>query len=689
MSIADPSWRALPSGEVGRWRWHVATGTLEWDDACARVHGARRGEEPAETWLRVVHPADAARLESSGLWTLAEAQIFRVHDDRGVRGARGVRHLLSRVTHVEGRPGDGTAPGGWVAGLTVDVTAAQEAHGRAAAALETMTDAFLALDAELRLTYVNASAAAAFGEPAEALVGREVLEVFPELRGSVVEDAYRTALETGEVVSLDWERLPGLWVSSEVQPAAEGLHVCFRDSTAVHRAAAVQQRLVTELERQATHDALTGLTNASLLGRRAAEHLASSPSATVTVVALDLDRFGLVNDTLGHAFGDDLLTEVAARLEELAPPGALVARTAGDEFSITLFDAPAAEAEAVAHRALAGLREPVRIRHQELALTASAGLATAGPEGGVDALVRDGGIALHEAKRAGRDRVVWCDARLQADVTRRAALEHDLRRALRDDAQLDLHYQPSFSLATGLPTGVEALLRWTHPSHGPVPPAEAVPVAEESGLILPLGDWVLRRAARQALAWRDVPDLTVWANVAPRQLASGDVPGVLARLVAETGLAPQRLGIEVTESVLADGSPAGAALQEVRALGVRVAIDDFGTGYSSLARLLELPVDVVKIDRSFVTACETPAGHAVLDGIVNLAHGLGASVIAEGVETWEQLAVVRSTSCDAVTGFLLGMPVPAVSQALSRVRLSAPQGARVPRSRTGGATAAR
>ena len=693
MSSTDPLWRALPSGELGRWRWHVATQALEWDDACARLHGARRGETPSETWLRVVHPADVARLERIGLWTVAEAQVFRVTDGTGAP-----RHLLSRVTHVEGAPGDGTAPGGWVAGLTVDVTAAQEAHGRAVVALESMTDAFVALDADLRFTFANAAAARALDRSADGLVGEPLLDAFPELAGTPVETAYRRALATGEVQTVDWERAPSLWVTAEVHPNADGLHVYFRDSTAAHQAAAVQQQLLTELERQTTHDRLTGLASSALVGRRAVEHLGSSEHATVTMVALDLDRFGLVNDTLGHAFGDALLLEVSARLVALAPPGAVVSRHDGDEFALTLFDAAPAEAEALAHRALAAVREPVRVRRQELAVSASAGLATADRRGGVDSLVRDVGIALHEAKRAGRDRVVRCDAALQAGVRDRAQLEHDLRRALRDGDQLALHYQPSFSLATGAPTGVEALLRWCHPVRGPVPPGEAIPVAEESGLVLPLGEWVLATAAAQALAWEDVPDLTVWANVAPRQLASGDVPGALRRLLAETGLPARRLGIEVTESVLADGSPAGAALHEVRALGVRVAIDDFGTGYSSLSRLLELPVDVVKIDRRFVAACESPAGHAVLDGIVNLAHGIGATVIAEGVETWEQLAVLRSTACDAVTGFLLGMPVPAASQALQRVRLSAPTGSgssaassagRVPRSRRAEVPAAR
>jgi diguanylate cyclase (GGDEF)-like protein len=394
----------------------------------------------------------------------------------------------------------------------------------------------------------------------------------------------------------------------------------------------------------------------------------------VALVGIDLDRFSLINDTLGRSTGDEVLREVGSRLAEAAPTGAVVSHSNGDEFAILLRDATPAQVLAVAERALAAVRRPIRLHRQEVHLTACAGLAMADSSRDLDDLARDVDIAVHAAKRTGADSAAWCDDELRADVARRARVERDLRRALAAADQLRLHYQPSFSLVSGAPTGVEALLRWHHPLRGPVPPAEVIPVAEESGLILPLGEWVMGAAAAQAAAWRDVPQFTVWCNVAPRQLVSGDVPGALTGLLARTGLPPHRLGIEVTESVLADGSPAGTALEEVRRLGVRIAIDDFGTGYSSLSRLLAFPVDIVKIDRSFVTACETPAGRAVLEGVVNLAHGIGATTIAEGVETWEQLEVLRQTPCDAVTGFLLGKPVPAQEQALRHVRLVPPRG---------------
>ena len=568
----------------------------------------------------------------------------------------------------------------WVGGVLVDTTADRDADLRAAATLESMAFALVTVDAAFRATYLNHAAEVLLARRSGELAGQALWEGFPSPAATVVERSCRSAMATGQATAFDVPgATEGSWVSGEVHARAGGLDVFLRDSTEDHRAAAEQQRLVAELERQATHDPLTGLANIALAARRATAHLAGAPGATVAIVSFDLDRFGLINDTLGRSAGDELLRELAARLRQAASRGTLLLRCEGDEFAVMLFDASAAEVDALAQRVLAVVREPLHAAGQEVHLTASAGLAVGRPGPGVDVdeflygLVREVDIARHAAKRAGRDRAMWCDAALRAGVDHRTGVERDLRGALRHgDDQLHLHYQPSFSLASGAPTGVEALLRWQHPVRGAVPPSEVIPVAEDSGLVVPLGEWVVATAAAQAARWREVPDLTTWFNVAPRQLVAGDVPSALRRALASTGLPPHRLGVEVTESVLADGSPAGAALSEIRELGVRIAIDDFGTGYSSLSRLLAFPVDLLKIDRSFVVASGTPAGAAVIGGIVDLAHGLGAQVVAEGVETWEQLAAVRSTACDAVCGFLLGRPVAAAEQHLRRARLSPP-----------------
>ena len=675
-----PSQRPVPSGAVGCWSWHPPTGALRWDEACRRLFGALPHESALQAWRRIVHPADQSRLHRPGR-TPEEVLTLRVRDGQGHR------YLLTRTTHVDDGTDGTEGCGGWVSGVMVDITAARDADLRAAAALESMAFAFLAVDTAFRITYLNHAAEVLIGRRFDELAGHVIWERSPHLAGTVLEQSYRRAMATGQTTSFD---VPGATegsrINAEVHPRADGFDVFLRDSTEEHRATAEQRRLVAELEHQATHDPLTGLPNIAFAARRAAAHLAGAPAATVAIVSFDLDRFGLVNDTLGRSVGDELLRELAVRLREVDSHDTLVLRCEGDEFAAVLLDPSAAQVDAVAQQVLAVVREPLRVGRQEVHLTASAGLSVGRPGPGVEldafmyGLVREADIALHAAKRTGRDRAVWCDAALRADVDHRTGVERDLRQALHPGQdQLRLHYQPSFSLASGAPTGVEALLRWQHPVRGAVSPAEVIPVAEDSGLVVPLGEWVVATAAAQAARWRQVPDFTTWFNVAPRQLVAGDVPSALRRALASTGLAPHRLGVEVTESVLADGSPAGAALAEIHGLGVRIAIDDFGTGYSSLSRLLAFPVDLLKIDRSFVLASGTPAGAAVIGGIVDLAHGLGARVVAEGVETWEELAVVRSTACDAVCGFLLGRPVAAADQRLQRARLSPPREGPAPR----------
>jgi diguanylate cyclase (GGDEF)-like protein len=415
---------------------------------------------------------------------------------------------------------------------------------------------------------------------------------------------------------------------------------------------------------RALHDPLTGLPNRSLLLDRliqAQERTARSPGA-VGVLFLDLDGFKTVNDSLGHGRGDELLVAVAKRLEDVLRSGDTAARLGGDEFAI-LVEALDAEREAtlVAERIMLALREPFTLSGHEIAVRASIGVATARGPGGD--LLRDADLAMYQAKAQGRDRVVGFDAGMHAAMIKRLALEGDLRRALERD-ELFLAFQPIVDLADGRPVAAEALLRWNHPTRGEVMPADFVPLAEETGLIVPIGGWVLESACRAATAWVDLP---VSVNVSSVQLRSTEFPGTVAAALAASGLAPGRLILEITETVLVqDVERTARQLMEIKHLGVRIAIDDFGTGHSSLQYLQGLPIDWLKIPKPFVDELASEGGEGVLArAILELGRSFGLQVIAEGIEVEAQSERLQGFGCSVGQGFLFARPL--TPEALERI----------------------
>ena len=556
-----------------------------------------------------------------------------------------------------------------------EAEAARTAETRRAAAevvdsLESFSDMYFGVDADWRITYINAQAEARLGVSRDDVVGRDLWQRFPDLLGTPFEEAYRDAVRTRRPVTVEaCYAAADLWAETRVFPLRRGgLGVYFRDVggrrameeererllAAERRARSAAERAQHDLAHRATHDDLTGLLNRTGLAEQVGTVRDRWPAAGLTVLFVDLDRFGLVNDSLGHAAGDALLVVAGRRLADLAGPTELVARFGGDEFVMVMVDASAVAADRMAAAVIATLSEPVQTGAR-LAVTASVGLSSSSVPAGIDTLLREADAALHRAKDGGGGRAAWFDEQMHLQSVHRVRTERDLRLAL-DRDEFFLEYQPAFDLRYERITHVEALVRWRHPERGVVPPLEFVPIAEEAGLIGRLGEWVLGQVVEQATRWTHVPGLRVWVNVSPRQLADGRMPDVLAAHLARAGLGADRLGIEVTESTFADSSSMAAVLEEVRALGVAVAIDDFGTGYSSLARLGDLPVDVIKIDRSFVQDLGTARGEAVLSSIVTLAHALDAEVIAEGVETLEQLRALSVLGADSASGFLLARP---------------------------------
>ena len=433
----------------------------------------------------------------------------------------------------------------------------------------------------------------------------------------------------------------------------------------------------------AHHDALTGLPNRTLFADRVGQAIARAhrKGGKLAVLFLDLDRFKNVNDSLGHAIGDLLLTAVAARLTACLREEDTAARLGGDEFIISLPDVTgAAEAASVAGRILAELAKPFAIAKHQLHADGSIGIALYPGDGDTaETLMRNADTAMYHAKESGRANYQFFSAQMTERVSRRLSTETDLRRAL-EHGEFKLHYQPLVNLAAARIEGAEALLRWPQPDQRLMPPAEFIPIAEDTGLIVPLGEWVLLEACAQAQAWQTQhPGLRIAVNLSARQFRQKDLIGMIERVLGETGLAPALLELELTESMLMHHAEETIViLKRLDEMGVRLAIDDFGTGYSSLSYLKRFPIHTLKIDRSFVRDISTdPDDAAIVTAIVAMARSLNLSVTAEGVETDEQAAFLRSLACHKAQGYHFGRPMPAAEFAARLGVADAPKSLRV------------
>jgi diguanylate cyclase (GGDEF)-like protein/PAS domain S-box-containing protein len=423
-----------------------------------------------------------------------------------------------------------------------------------------------------------------------------------------------------------------------------------------------RKALEARLTHQALHDGLTKLPNRALFLDRLETALrrGERDRSPVSVLFLDLDRFKAVNDSLGHDIGDQVLTTVAGRLAALVRPGDTAARFGGDEFTFLCESSSAAQAALVADRVADAVGVPITLDgHDDVHLTASIGIAVAETAAvTAEMLLRDADMAMYAAKNGEGVRYEIFDERLRSRTATRLSHEQELRAAIAGD-QLELFYQPLFDAEAGSPpVEFEALVRWRHPQRGLLCPAEFIGLAEESGLIVALDRWVLRRVCDDAVRL-GIEGARIWMNMSPKSL---DAPLLAEQLEADleaTGLAASALGIEITERAVVEGSDETRhTLAHLRELGVELAADDFGTGFSSLSALIQRPVDVLKIDRSFVNELPTEASVAVVRAIVAMAAALGLRTVAEGVEREEQLAAVRSLDCDRVQGFLLARPMP-------------------------------
>jgi diguanylate cyclase (GGDEF)-like protein len=418
------------------------------------------------------------------------------------------------------------------------------------------------------------------------------------------------------------------------------------------------------MRRLAHSDSLTGLANRLQLAEciDAAVTELEPESSGIALLLLDLDGFKAVNDSFGHAMGDELLKMVAHRLRSALRPTDVAARLGGDEFAVLIERVDREQAEAAAHRVLTAVADPYVLSRSTVVISASIGLVHARDARGSQDLMRDGDVAMYRAKADGKNRIVSFEPAMQARVMGRLKLEIELRRGV-EDGQFVLHYQPLVDLSTHKIVGVEALVRWQHPERGLLSPAEFVGVAEDTGLIVPLGQWVLEQATHDAAEWRSAHGrpLAVSVNLSPRQLHDPDLVTVTRRALEVAQLPADSLTIEITENLLLnDTELAKARLAALREVGVKVAVDDFGTGYSSLAYLDRYPVDILKIDRSFVAPLgDSPKSAALVRSVIDLAAALELVAVAEGVESELQGSTLLSLGCRYAQGFYFSPPVPA------------------------------
>ena len=660
-------------GRLGSWTWHPATGEVQWSAELHRILGidASRGVSFA-TLSDLIHPDDRHRVNASIAATAAGGVNFR-EQYRIVR-----TDGIERVVEARGQAiGDADVTTMFVS--VQDVTEQQEAAAivaRLAAIVESSRDAIIGVALDGVVFSWNAGAERLFGYPDTDMIGRKLDRLcLPELEnehgdllswiatGSPI-DEYETVLRHRD----DRRIAVGLTISPTLDAGGT-----LASASVIVRDISERKQLEEQLTQQAFHDALTGLANRALFRDRVQHALAGAGrhASGVAVLFLDLDGFKTVNDSLGHASGDILLLAASRRLQSCVRPGDTVARLGGDEFAVLIDEASEQAATATAGRILKALDDPVTIDGREVVVSASIGIVLGDIGHGADELLKRADTAMYAAKAAGKCRYMVFEPQMHDRVLERLEVGTQLQLALQRD-EFVLHYQPIVRLADGTIEGVEALVRWQHPDRGLLPPGLFIPIAEESGgLIESIGRWVLDRACQQAQAWRadGGRPCVMSVNLSGRQLQNPAVVDDVRSALARSGLDPAFLTLEITESILmSDTVESLDRLRALKDLGVRISVDDFGTGYSSLSYLRRFPVDVLKVDKSFVNDLRgySDDTYAFVRAIVQLGQTLRLKTVAEGIEHEEQRDALREIGCDYGQGYLFARPM--APEAVSALR---------------------
>jgi len=531
--------------------------------------------------------------------------------------------------------------------------------------VEAMNQGVITLAADGTILYCNRCFADMLKIPLEEVAGKRLQTYVAPADIVTINDMLRGAeMQKAEIWLLDahGEKLP-IFLSPKILQIKGDLAVIYM----VAMDLTSHKQYEARLEYQANYDALTGLANRNRLHDRLKQAIVSAEryKHQVAVAFIDLDHFKFINDSLGHHVGDRVLVEVAARLQSCVRENDTIARHGGDEFVVVIDHSDEAVISSLMPRILDSIAQPVMVEDRELQVTCSIGFSLY-PIDGHDAgtLLKNADAAMYRAKEQGRNNVQFYTEELNEKIGARLRMESMLRRAL-ERGEFYLNFQPQVALRTGCVVGVEALIRWNHELEGIIPPADFIPLAEELGLIVPIGEWVLLTACKQMKAWQDsgLPMISVAVNLSARQFKQKDLVETIARVLQETGLAPCYLDIELTESmVMYNVESAVTTLRKLRDMGIKLSIDDFGTGYSSLNYLKRFPINVLKIDQSFVRDIASDAGDAAITrSIIALAHSLKLQVIAEGVETEEQLNYLAQHHCDVIQGYYFSRPLSAAA----------------------------
>jgi PAS domain S-box-containing protein/diguanylate cyclase (GGDEF)-like protein len=642
--------------------------------AALELVGVDFDELRKQDWYERVHPDDHELLEQRRAAARGSGQFLAEY--RLLRNDGSVRWVRARAAWVNDDLGHPIAVVGTAADIT-DLVAAdariREREERLRAILETAAEGIISSDENGLIIEFNAAAERIFGYDSDEVVGKESFGklIAPPMRDVLV-GWLNEHLAGGppKVVGRGWREAPGLRKDGEVVPlelavtevqTSEG-----RLFTAVVHDISERKRFEQELEHLATHDPVTGLPNRALLTAQleAALARANRHGSSVGVLFVDIDRIKLVTESLGHRAADELITSVAQRIGEAAGSSATVTRFSSDQFVVFVEDLEdVGDAVEIAVRIIESVNEPFQILGDEAFVDASVGVAFA-PEGmgTAETLVSNADVAMSRAKDSSLTRYEVFDAEMRAWVDNRRRTEIALRRGI-ERGEFELHYQPVVALDSGEIYGVEALIRWQHPHFGLLPPSEFIPIAEDSSLIVPLGEWIIEEACRQLADWQErhsSRNLRVSVNLSGRQLALPSLPETIAAALAQTSADPACLSFEITETVLLhDVETARKTLDGLKEIGVRLALDDFGTGYSPLTYLCDLPIDVVKIDRSFVSQLgQGTRDLSIVEAVISLARTLDLDVVAEGVETEDQAEMLRTLGCTYGQGYLFSRPIP-------------------------------
>ncbi len=611
--------------------------------------------------LKNIHADDREKVRQQAIKCLKK-ESFEPYEYRFTRKDGELRYILETVTPIMFKGKRATL------GSFMDITERKIMEEKYRGILENIQEAYFEVDLNGHCIFFNDSLCRITGYPREELSGASYKNITDEENSRIVFQAFHKVFKTGQPTEgFDWriKRKDGtqsyIEASVSLQKTASGKPVGFKG---IIRDITERKNIEQELQHLATHDTLTGLPNRLMVGQLLDHAIQSAHryNRQLAVFFVDLDRFKTVNDSLGHDAGDRLLKEVAARLRQSLRHVDVVGRLGGDEFIILIEDfQDVKQLEILAHKILATVMQPMFLLGEECRVTASIGISVF-PQHGRDeqSLMKNADIAMYFAKEEGKNNFQFYSENMHAMSSARLAIETNLRHAIERN-ELYLNYQAQLDFRTNEIAGVEALLRWNNRYLGLVTPTQFIPIAEETGLIVPIGRWVLRTACMQNVAWQKqgLPPVSMAVNLSLRQLMDETFLQDVRDILEETGLAPQLLELEITENMVMH-SPARLipVLTKIKALGVRLAIDDFGTGYSSLAQLKNFPIDSIKVDRSFIRNLPQDRDNkAITEAIINMGRSLNLTVIAEGVETKEQERFLRRKVCDEMQGFYFSKPL--------------------------------